>query len=325
MGRPRFTGGAIASLLNLNPLLEHHIEIFLTAKANTKTYKTHYFYSTGLYNYRDHSPEIWPPTPESIEAFLYSLKKRGLQDSSIRGYYKALKIWLTWLVKRGKLASNPFDQVERPPAPKLLPRVTKEPDLRRLFDFLRASAHMGHWPNVRALALWSLAFDTGLRVSELAALTVSDIPDDGRSAFIRGGKTHTDRVVFFSEGVAVALSRWLSIRATLPLPAGLEALFVSLHNTSKLPSKWRAFTSWGMRSDLKMRCLKAGCPHLHPHALRHGYAVYSLRNGANLSDLQRQLGHTNIATTSRYLMCDDTGRSERHDTHSPFANLGGDV
>lgn len=320
MGRPRF--GAIAPQ-NVNPLLEQHIEIFLTAKASAKSYKTYYFYLTGLYRYRDFAPALWPPTPESIEAYLFSLKERGLKESSIRAYYKAVKIWCTWLVKRGKLASNPFDQVERPAAPKLLPRVPKEPALRRFFDYLRASAHMGDWLNVRALALWSLAFDTGLRVSELAALTVADVPDDGRAALVRGGKTHTDRMVFFSPDVAVALSRWIRIRATLPLPPGLDALFVSLHRSSKLPSKWRGFTTWGMRQDLKAHCCKADVPHLQPHSLRHGYAVFALRNGSNISDIQRQLGHTNIATTSRYLMCDDTGRSERHDAHSPFANLGG--
>lgn len=324
MGRSRF-GDAVTPPQNINPLLEHHIKIFLTAKANTRAYKTFYFYSTGLYAYRDFAPQIWPPTPESIEAYLYSVKKRGLKETSIRGYYKALKIWCTWLVKRGKLTSNPFDQVERPPAPKLLPRVPKEPDLRRLFDYLRAFAHTGHWPNVRALALWSLAFDTGLRIGELAALTVADVPDDGQTAFVRGGKTHTDRVVFFSQDVAVALRRWLSIRATLPLPANLEALWVDHFIRSRHASEWRKFPTGGMRQELRELCLRAGCTHLNPHALRHGYAVYALRNHANISDIQRQLGHTNIATTSRYLMCDDTGRSERHDQHSPFANLGGDL
>lgn len=310
---------------DVNPLLAQHIEIFLTAKANTKSRGTVDYYSTPLYIYSDFAPEIWPPTPESIEAFIYAGKKRGLTETSVRGYYKALKVWLAWLVKRGKLEVNPIDLVERPVAPKLLPRVPKEPDLRRLFDCLRASAHMGEWLNVRALALWSLAFDTGLRVGELEALTIADVQNDGRSASVRGGKTHTDRVVFFSESVSVALWRWLSIRASLPLPPGLDALFVSLHQSSEMPSKWRAFPADGMRADLAAQCIKAGIPHLTPHTLRHGYAVFALRGGANISDIQRQLGHSNIATTSRYLMVDDTGRSERHDNHSPFANLGGEL
>jgi integrase/recombinase XerC len=308
---------------NINPLLAQHVEIFLTAKGNTKSYKTHYYYSTALYVYCDFAPTLWPPTPESIEAFLYSNKQRGLKDSSIRGYYKALKIWLAWLVKRGKLTTNPINLVDLPPAPKLLPRAPKQADLQKFFDYLRTAARLGLWQDIRALALWSLAFDTGLRVGELAALAVKDVSDDGRAALVRGQKTYTDRMVFFSESVATALAKWLEVRATLPLPPGLDSLFVALNPRSELPSKWRGFTTWGMREDLTARCHKAGCSHLHPHALRHGYAVYSIRNHADLLDVQRQLGHSNIATTSRYLLVDDEGRAERHDTSSPFANLGG--
>lgn len=328
MSRPRFKGGPVIAPIQKNGsdmLLETHIQNFLVAKGG-KSPKTVLFYQVPLYQYRDSvGPQFWPPTPASIDAFLIAGKQRGLKESTVRGYWKALKTWLDWLHKRGKLARNPIDFVERPPAPKLLPRAPQQADLQKFFDYLRDAAKLGHWLDVRALALWSLALDTGLRVSELAALTMNDIPkDDRRAVFVRSQKTYQDRVVFLSKRTARSINRWLKVRATLPLPPGLDALFVSLHRNSDLPSQWRGLTTWGMRQDLAHCCLRAGIAHLTPHAMRHGYAVYTLRNGGNISDIQRQLGHSNVATTSRYLMVNDDGRGARHDAHSPFANLGGD-
>lgn len=296
--------------------IDRAIADFLAAKAG-KSPKTVLYYQTPLNQFRAYIGYLWPPTPESIDAFLLACKQRGLKESSVEGYYKALKIWLTWLHKRGKLASNPIELAERPPAPKLLPRAPRLQELEKLFDYLEnvADKGRGHWLDVRALALWSLALDTGLRVGELAALTVKDIfvEKGHRTALVKGGKTHQDRVVVFHKTTARDVKRWLKVRSALPM---LDALFVS-HTRGK----WDALTTWGMRQDLAEHCQRAGIAHLTPHQFRSGYAVYSIRNGADLLDVQRQLGHSNIATTSRYLRVDDTGRAERHDVSSPRGKL----
>lgn len=299
--------------------VDRAIQEFLSAKAG-KSPKTILYYKTPLHQFRAQAGPHFPPTPESIDAFLIGCKDRGLKESSVEGYYKALKIWLTWLFKRGKLASNPIDLVERPPSPRLLPRAPRRTELQTLFSYLEAVADKGrgHWLDVRALALWSLALDTGLRVSELSALHIQDVTIDKghRTALIRGSKTHQDRIVVFSKPTARDVKRWLKARAGLPLPPTLNALFVS-HTRGK----WGSLTTWGMRQDLAEHCLRAGIGHLTPHQFRSGYAVQSIRNGADLLDVQRQLGHSNIATTSRYLRVDDTGRAERHDTSSPRGRL----
>lgn len=299
--------------------IDRAIREFLAAKAG-KSPKTVLYYQTPLNQFRAHIGYLWPPTPESIDAFLLACKQRGLKESSVEGYYKALKIWLTWLHKRGKIADNPILLAERPPAPKLLPRAPRLQELEKLFSYLEAAADKGrgHWLDVRALALWSLALDTGLRVGELAALTVKDIfiEKDHRSALVKGGKTHTDRIVVFHKKAARDIRRWLKVRAGLPTPPTLNSMFIS-HTRGK----WDGLTTWGMRQDLGECCQRAGITHLTPHQFRSGYAVYSIRNGADLLDVQRQLGHSNIATTSRYLRVDDTGRAERHDVSSPRGKL----
>ena len=297
----------------------HFVHDFLTAKAPHAP-KTILFYQTPLVQFSAHLGDAWPPTPESINSFLLTCKQRGLKESSIDAYYRAIKIWLAWLVKRGHLDRSPIDLAEKPPRPRLLPRAPRRTDLQKLFVYLEATADKGRgdWLDVRALALWSLALDTGLRVSELAALTIKDIfiEKGYRSAFVRGDKTHSNRIVVFHRTTAKDVKRWLKALARLPIPPGVDSLFVAYCR-----GKWGGLTTWGMRQELGELCRRAGVPHLTPHQFRNAYAVYSLRNRADLLDIQRQMGHSNIATTGRYLLVDDEGRSERHDSSSPRGKL----
>jgi site-specific recombinase XerD len=310
-------------------MLNLKIDEFLLAKAGKAT-KTLAGYRSVLYLFRDFTgPASWPPTPAQIDAFLNDAKRRGLKESTVEAYYKALKIWLAWLVKRGKLEENPIDQAETPPRPKLLPRAPRRNELQTLFTYLeeKADKGRGHWLDVRSLALWSLALDTGLRVGELAALTIADIAAEKghRIAFISGGKTHRDRTVVFSKPTAKDLRRWLKVRKGLDLPdapgdtrrgAGLTALFVSHPR-----GRWQRLTDWGIRQNLKELCRLAGIGHLSPHQFRNAYAVFSIRNRADLLDVQKQMGHTNISTTNRYLIVADEGREKRHKASSPRGKL----
>jgi integrase/recombinase XerC len=298
--------------------LDRAIADFLQAKAG-KAPKTIAGYQGVLYQFKAASPG-WPPTPEAIDDFLNAAKARGLKESTLDDYYRSLKTWLTWLHKRGKLQNNPIELAERPPRPRSIPRAPRREDLQKLFDHLEivAANGKGHWLDVRSLALWSLALDTGLRVGELAALTIHDITIDKkcRTAFIRGAKTHRDRIVVFHKTTGKDLRNWLKVRGDLGLPPHLEALFVSEHR-----GKWRPLTDWGMRQDLKIRCQKLGLPHMNPHRLRNAYAVYAIRNRADLLDVQKQMGHQYISTTAKYTLVDDSGRAKRHNKKSPRGKL----
>jgi site-specific recombinase XerD len=76
-----------------------------------------------------------------------------------------------------------------------------------------------------------------------------------------------------------------------------------------------------MRQNLRELCKLAGIGQLSPHQFRNAYAVFSIRNRADLLDVQRQMGHVNIATTNRYLIVADEGRVKRHKASSPRGKL----
>lgn len=294
---------------------------FLTAKSG-KARKTIQFYELTLRQFRDYSGHAWPPTPEAINAYLSDCKSRKLTVSTIDTYFRALRGWLTWCHKHGYLADNPIELAEKPPHPKLIPRAPKVEILQRLFAFLEIAANKGkgHFLDVRALAIWSVALDTGIRIGELAALTLADVTLEKkrRSIFVAGAKTHQDRNVVIDKRTAKDLRRWLKVRARLPLPPDLDALWICY-----VRGEWKGVGAPGIRQALARRCRELDLPHITPHQFRHAYAVMVLRKKGEgrLLDVQHQLGHQSLSTTSRYLRIDESERMRRHKDHSPRGDL----
>jgi site-specific recombinase XerD len=209
-----------------------------------------------------------------------------------------------------------MDLVEEPPQSRALPRAPSAASLQRLFEILNIGAQLGRWNHIRDLALFGLLYDAGIRVGEAVSLEIDDLNLHYGTATIRGTKTGTDRVIVYDEETANDLRRWLKVRGTMDLPPGLRAVFVSRHWQRVGP-----LTPSGVRLALRRWCTRAGIPAINPHALRHAYAVHTLRNGGDLLDVQRQLGHRNLSTTQRYTQIVDAGRRLRHAQHSPRANL----
>lgn len=299
------------------PPLVYHLQDFLNAKAS-KEDKTVAFYELPLRQYREHTGDhFWPPSDSSINSYLAACKKRGLKPNTIFAYYRALKTWLAWLTRRGVLERNPIELVERPARSKLVPRAPKLQILARWFEALQEG---DQWQSERDLALFSLLLDTGLRIGEAARLRLDDLDLTAREIRVAAGKTKGERYIVLTALAAERLRAWLDCRKQLPdLPAKLEHLFVSRPTGTKV---WRPLTTDGMRSAKERSMARAGLePTLRLHDLRHAYAIYTLKNGGDLEDIQRQLGHKNIATTAIYLIAVNDGRQERHEATSPLKSL----
>lgn len=100
-------------------------------------------------------------------------------------------------------------------------------------------------------------------------------------------------------------------------PPGLEHVFVSFYQKKV----FRPWTGRGIRTRLRYWQKKAGVPRFCFNAFRHAYAVYSLRNKADLLDIKTQMGHKSIRTTARYAEVVNEERKERHRRTSPRGNL----
>lgn len=281
----------------------------LRAPATIRTLKT------ILHLFGQYLGDVWPVTEDEINGFLAEGHSRGLSDSTVWNYYRALRTFFCWLHKRGRIETNPILLAERPPKPRLLPRAPKEQDVKRLLDYLATEARSGEWVAIRNQALIVLALDSGMRRGELAALKVSDLDLAHRTATIFANKTKASRVCALTPFCCEILSNWLTIREQIAGAGDVEEVFLSQHGGGLTPT--------GIFRVLEAALARAGVNRFGVHSLRHAYAIYSLRNGAVLTDIQKQLGHSSVATTSRYLMVDDAGRIERHAATSPLSYLGG--
>ena len=163
----------------------------------------------------------------------------------------------------------------------------------------------------RDRAIFDMLLDSGMRLSELAGIDMKDISKDCGTVKVygKGGK---ERQVFLDTEAATSVSAYLIFNR--PEPRREDRLFLTRDGYP--------LTAIRIQKILEIIGKKAGLQQrLSPHKLRHTYATWSLRNGANLEYVRRTLGHTDIKTTEIYLHLSNRDIEEAHRTSSPVSNL----
>lgn len=148
----------------------------------------------------------------------------------------------------------------------------------------------------RNRALFYLMYAGGIRISEALALKVSDIDMKTGIVFIENGKGDKKRNVAVNESALNLIEKWVKCRRKLNIKKG--PLFCS--HTKGCMGK--PLASQYVRIALKRAATRAGLDgRVTPHAFRHGWAVAAMRGAVPLNTIQKQLGHSSLETTARYL------------------------
>lgn len=227
---------------------------------------------------------------QQLRAFAATLHGEGLSPRSIQRRLSAARTFYGFLMREGHGSRNPAQDVRAPKLKKRLPATLDADQMGRLLAF-RVDDSL----SARDKAIMELFYSSGLRLSELAGLTLGAIDLADRTVNVLG-KGNKARIVPVGRHAINALKHWLSERARLAKTA-TDVLFVG---QSGRPLSARAVqlrvAAWGRRQGIGV--------HVHPHMFRHSFATHLLESSGDLRGVQELLGHADIGTTQIYTHLD---------------------
>src|SRR5688572_1196906 len=230
----------------------------------------------------------------------------GRSPSTVRNYIIRLRVVLAYLKKRGRTVLDP-DVVAVPKRAQTVPDFVTPEVVARL---IKANEHLPErFQAARNMAVISLLYGSGIRVSELCRLDISDIKDGRFTVVGKGGKV---RLCFIDDRTAKYLDDYLRLRT--------EGYTVYVNHRGKTTNRVRYFQEpdnhpalflqrqtgqrlepSGVQEILKNSRVRAGLTErITPHTLRHSFATDLLRNNANIRYVQAMLGHSSLETTQMY-------------------------
>ena len=217
----------------------------------------------------------------TVRRFLSQLTTLEYSRRSVARKASAVRAFLEDAARRGAITSNPAAGVPQPKRPGTLPKSIPARTLHRFLDDLEGSEPA----DLRDRALLEVLYGTGLRVSELAAMTTADV--DGATFIHVRGKGDKERAVPIGLQASQAAARYVDEgRPALVGPDSGDALWLGVRGGRLDPR--------GIRRVVRDRL------GTFPHALRHSYATHLLERGADLRSVQDLLGHSELATTQIY-------------------------
>ena len=215
-----------------------------------------------------------------ISSFITKLMAMGMKASSIERHIAAIKSFFGYLIREGKLMSNPTADIELPHKSKKLPKALTMLEASRLVETPRSA---------RDRAILELLYATGIRASELINLTLNDV--NLNVGFIKCfGKGGKERIVPMGASAISAIRRYISSERPK-----VESDILFLDRSKKM------LTRQGLWFIVKKYVKQSGVRgSASTHTLRHSFATHLLEKGADLRSVQEMLGHSDISTTQIY-------------------------
>ena len=268
-----------------------HLMVEAKKSANTTTaYRTDldqlatYLREQGVSNWDE-------VTYDHVLGFLIFLRTRRYANSTVARRTAAVKSFFSYLLSQQLITSDPTERVDSPKVNRAPPRAIAPHQVDALLELpLRSSTP----ESFRDRAMLELLYATGMRVSELVALDLSDL--DLTVATVHcAGRAQRERTLPLTSSVITALEEYLdNARPQLARSAEKQSSTLFLNHRGK------QLTRQGFWLILKGYAEEVGLHELTPHTLRHSFAAHMLGGGAELRQLQERLGHASLSTTQIY-------------------------
>ena len=228
----------------------------------------------------------------TVKRYLYknfSNKKTRSQARSI----SALKGFFNYLLFEGKINSSPLNDIESPKIENKLPEVLTEDEIKRLISSVKIDSEFGQ----RNKAIIEVLYGTGIRVSELTELKMSNIFFNENIIKVTG-KGNRERYVPLGKIASIEIKKYLNAREKLKIDSKFsDILFLNRYGRQLTRSMiFKVINDSSKNAGIDKK--------ISPHTLRHSYATHLLKNGADLRTIQLILGHESITTTEIYTHLD---------------------
>ena len=304
------------------PAFDQQTQLFLEymrteRRASKRTLES---YAADLRGFREYLVETDLPLDAKrhelalLRGFLASLFGR-YAPSSVARKVSALRSFYRFLRRRGHIGKDPAALLQTPKVPKGLPRFLTVEDAFRVVEAPQKDRTRSKSLQLRDRVLLELLYGSGIRVSELASLTLDRLELDRGEARVVG-KGNKERVVPLGNETRAALRAYLKIRGTLRTKKRAP------HPHAVLLGRWGTPLTVRQIQNIVRRygTLGAGRSDLHPHALRHTCATHLLDAGADLRSIQEILGHASLSTTQRYTQVSIDRLMEVYDKAHPLGS-----
>ena len=221
---------------------------------------------------------------DHINQYISFLFQRKMRSSSVNRKISSIKSFYIFLVKRNFVKNSPLNDLVTPKQEKYLPESMSEAEVDKLLN----SPDVTNKIENRDKAMIEMLYATGMRISELVNLKITDV-DMKRCVVKVFGKGSKERLVPFGETALDSLRSYLNEREQ----SSSKQIFLS--NRGKKMTRvafWQRVKIYLIRENLKNS--------ISPHTLRHAFATHLLNRGADLRSVQLLLGHSDLSTTQIY-------------------------
>lgn len=251
-----------------------------------------------------------------LEEFIARVSEDGLDIRSQQRLLSSLRGFYDWLSAQGDAAFNPARGLRLKTHRRELPRVLDVDLIQQLLEAPAPEEEPEKSLWVRDRAMMELFYSSGLRLSELAYATLTQL-DRADWHITVTGKGNKTRRVPVGRKAREALQNWLVLRERWANEKSGDLVFIT--------PKGGRFTERAIQLRLAFQGRRAGLPqHVHPHMLRHSFASHLLESSQDLRAVQELLGHADISTTQIYTHLDYQHLAAVYDKAHPRSRKAGD-
>lgn len=272
-------------------LMEGFLDFMAVERNSSPRTLTNYRHVLETFRLRHIGFTTWEAlTADDFRKYLFEQMKLGLERGTIRLHFAALRSFFKFLTRRKGWTKNPLLEVQLPKTQKKLPVVLSLTQMETILDLPMRTPkekQAAAWAPERDAAIMELFYSTGIRISELASLNVSDVDIFSETLRVLG-KGRKERLAPVGNHAMQALQRYRSK--------------ANVHEGPLFRSKVGKRLTTQAINDLVMKYWRlSGLPvQLTPHKFRHSFATHLLNNGADLRSVQTLLGHASLSTTQIY-------------------------